>query len=291
MERILEIYSDGRVYEMEGARAVKVTETHGQIDALIEALQFTLATTFTVAPPEKQPPALDFAERRGSRHINPEGFKLLTTFEGCKLIAYDDGAGVWTIGYGHTKNVHQGTSITQAQAEQLLREDLEKFESFVEDAVKVSVNDARFSALVCFCFNVGPGKNGLGGSTLLKLLNQDDFQGAANEFPRWNKVNGQPWLGLTRRRLAEQALFLGQPWKPFLNYQETTLRVLKLTEPAMKGEDVRQLQEALNRVGANIKVDGIFGVDTDKVLRQFQQQKGLAGDGIAGAVTQKALGL
>lgn len=192
MERILEIYSDGCVYEMEGARAVKVTETHGQIDALIEALQFTLATTFTVAPPEKQPPALDFAERRGSRHINPEGFELLTTFEGCKLIAYDDGAGVWTIGYGHTKNVHQGTSITQAQAEQLLREDLEKFESFVEDAVKVSVNDDRFSALVCFCFNVGPGKNGFGGSTLLKLLNQDDFQGAANEFPRWNKVNGQP---------------------------------------------------------------------------------------------------
>lgn len=291
MERILEIYSDGCVYEMEGTRAVKVTETHGQIDALIEALQFTLATTFTVAPPEKQLPALDFAERRGSRHINPEGFELLTTFEGCKLIAYDDGAGVWTIGYGHTKNVHQGTSITQAQAEQLLREDLEKFESFVEDAVKVSVNDDRFSALVCFCFNVGPGKNGFGGSTLLKLLNQDDFQEAANEFPRWNKVNGQPWLGLTRRRLAEQALFLGQPWKPFLNYQETTLRVLKLTEPAMKGEDVRQLQEALNRVGAELKVDSIFGVDTDKVLRQFQQQKRLAVDGIAGAVTQKALGL
>ncbi len=291
MERILEIYSDGRVYEMEGDRAVKVTETHGQIDALIEALQFTLATIFTVAPPEKQPPALDFAERRGSRHINPEGFELLTTFEGCKLIAYDDGAGVWTIGYGHTKNVHQGTSITQAQAEQLLREDLEKFESFVEDAVKVSVNDDRFSALVCFCFNVGSGKNGFGGSTLLKLLNQDDFQGAANEFPRWNKVNGNAWLGLTRRRLAEQALFLGKPWKPFLNYQETTLRVLKLTEPAMKGEDVRQLQEALNRVGADLKVDSIFGVDTDKVLRQFQQQKGLAVDGIAGAVTQKALGL
>lgn len=59
----------------------------------------------------------------------------------------------------------------------------------------------------------------------------------------------------------------------------------------MKGEDVRQLQEALNRVGADLKVDGIFGVDTDKVLRQFQQQKGLAVDGIAGAVTQKALGL
>jgi GH24 family phage-related lysozyme (muramidase) len=291
MERRLEIYSNGRVYELEGDRAIEVTETHGQIDALLDALQFTLATKFTIAPREKQPPDVNLAEPRGSRHISLEGLKLLTTFEGCKLTAYDDGAGIWTIGYGHTKNVRRGMTITQAQAEQLLREDLEKFESFVEDAVKVSVNDEQFSALVCFCFNVGPGKNGFGGSTLLELLNQGDVPGAANEFPRWNKVNGKPWLGLTRRRLAEQALFLGQSWEPFSNYQEPTVRTLKLTEPMMQGEDVRRVQAALKQVGIDVKVDGFFGKDTDKAVRQFQKQKNLTVDGVAGAATQKALGL
>ncbi len=289
MERSLEIYGDGRIFEMEGDQAVRVTETGGQIEVLIDALQFTLATTFTVAPVDKQPP--DVAEPRGSRHINQTGLKLLTTFEGRKLTAYDDGAGVWTIGYGHTKGVRKGMTITQAQAEQLLREDLEKFESFVEDVVKVAINDNQFSALTCFCFNVGPGANGFGGSTLLKLLNQGDFQGAANEFRRWNKVNGKPWLGLTRRRLAEQALFLGQPWEPFLNYEEPTVRALKLTDPMMQGEDVRRVQEALKKVGIDVKVDGFFGKDMDKAVRQFQKQKNLTVDGIAGAGTQKALGL
>lgn len=289
MERTFEIYSDGRVYEMEGELALRITETQGEIEALIDALQFTLATKFTVAPPDKQLP--DIAERRrGSRQINQSGLKLLTTFEGCKLAAYDDGGGVWTIGYGHTKGVHKGMTITQAQAEHLLQEDLEKFESFVEDAVKVSINDNQFSALVCFCFNVGPGKNGFGGSTLLKLLNQGNFQGCANEFRRWNQVNGIPWLGLTRRRLAEQALFLGQPWQPFLKYEETT-RALKLTDPMMQGMDVHQLQEALKKVGIDIKSDGFFGKDVDKAVRQFQQQRGLKIDGIVGAETRKLLSL
>jgi len=57
----------------------------------------------------------------------------------------------------------------------LLREDLEKFESYVEDAVEVEIDDNKFSALVCFCFNVGPGTEGFGGSTLLKLLNNGDY--------------------------------------------------------------------------------------------------------------------
>ena len=289
MSRTLEIYSDGRIYEMSGDRALRITETQGQIEALIDALQFTLATKFTVAPPDKQPP--DIAEqRRGSRQSNQSGLKLLTTFEGCKLAAYDDGGGVWTIGYGHIKGVHKGMTITQAQAEHLLQEDLEKYESFVEDAVKVSINDDQFSALVCFCFNVGPGKNGFGGSTLLKLLNQGNFQGCANEFRRWNQVNGVPWLGLTRRRLAEQALFLGQPWQPFLKYEETT-RALKLTKPMMQGMDVHQLQEALKKVGLNIESDGFFGKEVDKAVRQFQHQKGLKIDGIVGAETRSLLSL
>ena len=295
----LEIFGDGRVYEIKDDLAVKVTETKGQVKALIDALKFSVAKTYNINPPDEQPP--EVAERRGSKHINGEGFKLLTTFEGCELTAYDDGGGVWTIGYGHTgDDVFPGLTISQTQAEELLRIDLEKFESFVEDAVEVQLNDNQFSALVCFCFNVGPG--GFGDSTLLKLLNQGNYQRAANQFPVWNKVNGQPWLGLTRRRLAKLALFLGKPWQSFLTYEGTgeevipetipaASRILKLTDPVMQGEDVRQVQEALKTAGINLEPDEFFGNDTDKAVRHFQQQKGLTADGVVGAQTRKELGL
>ena len=204
------------------------------------------------------------------------------TFEGCELTADDDGGGVWTIGCGHTgDDVYLGLTISQTQAEELLREDLEKFESYIEDAVEVEIDDNQFSALVCFCFNVSPGTEGFGGSTLLKLLNDGDYQGAANQFPVWNKVNGEPWPGLTRRRLVEQALFLGMP----------EVRVLTLTEPIMQGEDVRQVQEAPIAAGINVSADGVFGKDTDRAVRQFQQQKGLTADGVVGVQTRKELGL
>jgi GH24 family phage-related lysozyme (muramidase) len=278
MERSLELYSDGRLYEYEGDQAVKVTTTQGQVNTLIDALRFSIAKTWTVAPAGKQPP--DVPAPRGGRRINNEGFKLLTTFEGRELKAYDDGGGVWTIGYGHTKGVFEGMTITQAEAEQFLQEDLEKFASYVEDAVQVDVNDDQFSALVCFCFNVGPGSEGFGGSTLLRKLNAGDFAGAAGQFLRWNKVNGKPWLGLTRRRLAEQALFLSKSWEFARTYEGdgtsagvVANRILKLTTPMMQGEDVRQLQEALNKAGIDIFVDGDFGSATDKAVRAFQEQK------------------
>ena len=299
MPRSLEIFSDGRVYEIKDDLAVKVTETQGEVKALIDALKFSVAKTYNIHPPDEQPP--EVAERKGSKHINGEGFKLLTTFEGCELTAYDDGGGVWTIGYGHTGDaVFPGLTISQTQAEELLRLDLEKFESFVEDAVEVQINDNQFSALVCLCFNVGP--VAFGDSTLLRLLNQGNYQGAANQFPVWNKVNGEPWLGLTRRRLAERSLFLGKPWQSFLTYEGTgeevtgetiseAPRTLKLTEPMMQGEDVRRVQKALKAAGINLEPDGVFGNDTDKAVRQFQEQKVLTADGVVGSETRKKLGI
>ncbi len=301
MPRSIEFFGDGRVYEIKDDLAVKVTETNGQVKALIDAFKFSVAKTYNIHPPEKQPP--DVVERRGSKHINEKGFKLLTAFEGCELTAYDDGGGVSTIGYGHTgDDVYSGLTISQTQAEELLRGDLEKFESYVEDAVEVQLNDSQFSALVCFCFNVGPETDGFGGSTLLKLLNEGNYQGAANQFPVWNKVNGEPWLGLTRRRLAERALFLGNPWELLLTYEgigeEVTReaipaasRILKVTDPVMQGEDVRQVQAALKTAGINIEPDGYFGNDTDKAVKQFQRQKGLTADGIVGVETQENLKL
>jgi lysozyme len=290
MKRSLELYKDGWVLETKEDQPTNLVNTQGQISQLLKVLKSTQATTFTLSSNPSHP-TLDIPEPRGRRQINPNGLKLLTSFEGCELTAYDDGVGVWTIGYGHTRTVRPGMTITQAKAEALLQEDLAEFEAAVASAVSVALTDNQFSALVCFCYNVGAGADGFGGSTLLKLLNTGDYKGAASQFNRWNKAGGQPLLGLTRRRKAEQALFLDQPWQPFLNFQEVTLSVLKLTDPFTTGDAVHQLQTALKKAGLAIEPDGVFGKNTDKAIKQFQQQKGLVADGIAGAETQRMLGL
>ncbi|OQS42352.1 lysozyme [Chromobacterium haemolyticum] len=137
------------------------------------------------------------------------GIKLIQGFEGLSLKAYQDSVGVWTIGYGHTgPEVTLGLVITQAQADALLARDLSRFESGVTRLVQVPLNQNQFDALVCFSFNLGLGA--LQGSTLLRLLNAGDYAGAAGQFPRWNKAGGKELTGLTRRRVAEQALFLGK---------------------------------------------------------------------------------
>ena len=134
------------------------------------------------------------------------GINLIKQFEGCALSAYTCPAGVWTIGYGHTKDVKQGMKITTNKATSLLKEDLSTYENYVNKYVKVKLNQNQFDALVSFTFNCGGGA--LKSSTLLKKLNKGDYTGAANELLRWNKANGKILAGLTRRRKAEKALFL-----------------------------------------------------------------------------------
>ncbi|MEM9003348.1 MAG: lysozyme [Cyanobacteria bacterium P01_F01_bin.86] len=151
--------------------------------------------------------------------INSDGLRIVKDFEGRELRAYQDSVGVWTIGYGHTAaagppTVYAGQTITEAEAEAILQRDLEKFERGVRDVVKVPLNSNQFSALVSFSFNVGVGA--LANSTLLRKLNARDYQGAANEFPRWVKAGGQTLQGLVRRRDAERALFLSQDYTRFL---------------------------------------------------------------------------
>ena len=120
--------SDGRVYELEGDQTIKVTETNGKTKQLFELLKFTQAETFTLASAGATPPdVINAVARGGSQHTNQAGLKLITSFEGRELTAYQDTVKVWTVGYGHTKDVHEGMTITQAKAEQLLREDLAKF--------------------------------------------------------------------------------------------------------------------------------------------------------------------
>lgn len=135
-----------------------------------------------------------------------KGIDLIKKFEGCRLEAYKCPAGIWTIGYGHTKGVKGGMIISREQAKEFLREDLRIFEQAVEACVKVPLSQNQFDALVSFCYNCGSGA--LKTSTLLRLLNEGKYSEAGEQFLRWNKAGGKVLVGLTRRREKERELFL-----------------------------------------------------------------------------------
>ena len=140
-----------------------------------------------------------------------KGIALIKQFEGCKLTAYQDSVGVWTIGYGWTKPVdgkpiRAGMTIKQETAERLLKTGLVSYENDVSRLVKVDLTQGQFDALVSFTYNLGA--RSLSTSTLLRKLNAGDYAGASDEFLRWNKAGGKVLNGLTRRREAERALFM-----------------------------------------------------------------------------------
>jgi len=138
------------------------------------------------------------------------GLYLTESFEGVRLSAYPDpgtGGDPWTIGYGHTgPDVHPGMTITLEQAEDLLAQDVKRAEADVNAKLTVKVNQEEFDALVDFAFNCGCGN--LNNSTLLKKLNAGDFEGAAQEFLKWDMAAGHHMAGLLKRRQAEELLFL-----------------------------------------------------------------------------------
>lgn len=135
--------------------------------------------------------------------------QIVKDAEGLRLEAYLCPAGVWTIGYGHTgTDVWPGLVITEKWAESLLERDLRTFEAYVSGYVKVDLTQDQFDALVSFVYNIGA--EAFKNSTMLKKLNAGDYEGAAKEFPRWNKSKGKVLPGLVKRREAERKLFLGE---------------------------------------------------------------------------------
>ena len=140
-----------------------------------------------------------------------EGIALIKKFEGCELSSYICAGGVQTIGYGHTKDVKDGDTCTSEQAEEYLKEDLESFEAAVNRLVEVDLNQSQFDALVSWTFNLGWGA--LSSSTLLKVLNEDNFAGVPEQIKRWNRAGGKVLDGLIRRREAEALLFEGKAWE------------------------------------------------------------------------------
>lgn len=149
-----------------------------------------------------------------ARQINPAGLALIKEFEGCKLTPYKCPAGVWTVGFGSTgPHVTPGKTITMAEAEALLRKDLERFERGVEGVLGDShATDNQFAAMVSLAFNIGLGSVGRGipgfyTSTVLRKHKAGDTKGAAEAFLMWNKAGGKVLAGLTRRRKAEKKLY------------------------------------------------------------------------------------
>lgn len=138
--------------------------------------------------------------------INQNGENLIKNFEGCRLKAYKCPAGVWTIGYGHTNNVRPDDVITQAEADEFFRRDISVHEDNVKRLVKVPLTQGQFNALVSFEYNVGYGA--FANSTLLRLINAQNYEGASKQFSRWVYVGNKVLEGLIRRRQAETEMFL-----------------------------------------------------------------------------------
>ena len=216
-----------------------------------------------------------------------ETLKKIKEFEGCRLKAYKPVAAekYWTIGVGHYgPDVTAGMTITEAQAMDLLRKDIAKFENYVT-ATGLTLNQNQFDALVSFTFNCGPGN-------LAKLIKGRDYQQIADAMLLYNKgANKQVLKGLVRRREWERNLFLTgsrpraevpKDYNPFA-VPKTTLR------RGATGQDVKWAQYELNRRGYQISIDGIFGPKTEAAVKEYQKKQGLVVDGIVGARTRGEL--
>lgn len=138
------------------------------------------------------------------------GRAFIQKWEGCRLDAYKDGAGVWTIGYGHTSmagppKVVPGLRITMAEADAILARDLGRYEAGVSKAVTRVPSQQQFDAMVSLCYNIGEGA--FARSSVVRHFNSGDMDKAVASFALFRKSGGKVVQGLVNRRAAEAALF------------------------------------------------------------------------------------
>ena len=144
--------------------------------------------------------------------VSEKCIKMIKHHEGFVRKPYQDPIGLWTVGVGHL--IGDGKKLpkewdkefTDEEVDQILCEDLERFEIGIQRLTKVNLSQSQFDALVSFSFNVGLGN--YQSSTLRAKLNRGDYEGASNEFPKWRKAGGKILKGLVRRRADERNLFL-----------------------------------------------------------------------------------
>ena len=216
-----------------------------------------------------------------NKRIGQAGLALIKQHEGCRLAAYRCAAGVWTIGYGHTAGVHSGMTITQAQADAYLQQDIAKFEGYVNNPAYVPIteqlNQNQFDALVSFAFNLGAGN-------LRKLCKGRTAAQIAQAMTQYCKANGKVLAGLRRRRAAEQALF-NKPVSAATPAQNTESEDynMKTINKGSKGNAVKVWQIIIGAAA-----DGIFGSGTESATKTWQSNHGLTADGIVGKMSWKA---
>ena len=210
--------------------------------------------------------------------ISDKGLELIKSFEGCHLTAYICPKGKPTIGYGHTKGVYLGMTITQPQAEAYLKEDCARAEAnVISFNEKYSWTQNEFDALVSFAYNIGSINQLTANGTRSKDV-------IAKKILEYNKSGVTVLNGLAKRRKAEQELFLNSD-KGVIN----TMRTLKF---GMEGQDVKELQEALTLREYSLgSIDGDFGNKTKLAVIAFQKDAALVQDGEYGPKTRKALAL
>lgn len=215
-----------------------------------------------------------------ARETNKAGLDLIKEFEGCRLTAYKPVSTeqYYTIGWGHYgPDVTKGMKITQAQADQMLKNDLKKYEGYVEKYCSgLKLNDNQFSALVSFCYNCGAG-------SLQTLVKGRTVEQISNALLLYNKAGVNVMAGLVRRRKAEQELFnkSGKAAKTEAVKEENY--DMKTIKKGSKGKAVKIWQ-----VIVGVTVDGEFGDKTVAATKKFQKKKGLTADGIVGSKSWKA---
>ena len=151
-------------------------------------------------------------------NIDDAGYELIKGFEGVRTRAYKDSVGIPTIGIGFIKystgkrkgtSVKMGDTITPEEIKQEFLVQVQQYVRAVNNAIKLEVKEEMtqnmFNALVSLCYNIGVGN--FSRSTLVKKLNAKDFNGASNEFLKWNRAGGKVVQGLTNRRIKEKNLF------------------------------------------------------------------------------------
>lgn len=211
-----------------------------------------------------------------NRKIGQAGLALIKQFEGCRLTAYQCSAGVWTIGYGHTAGVYKGMKITQAQADAFLKQDIAKFEKYINNPSYVQftdkLNQNQFDALVSFAFNLGQGN-------VKKLCVGRNINQIPSAMRQYCKAAGKTLPGLQRRRKAEAALYNKkvENCTGTIAVKESEDYNMKTIKKGSKGNTVKVWQIIIGTTP-----DGNFGSGTENATKTWQKNHGLTADGIVG---------
>ena len=213
-----------------------------------------------------------------NRKTGQAGLALIKQFEGCRLAAYQCSAGVWTIGYGHTAGVYKGMKISQAQADEYLKQDVAKFEKYINNPSYVpftdKLNQNQFDALVSFAFNLGQGN-------VKKLCTGRVMNQIPSAMQQYCKAAGKTLPGLQRRRKAEAALYnkkvescTGATTTTVKESEDYSMNTIK---KGSKGKSVKVWQIIIGTTA-----DGNFGGGTESMTKTWQKNHGLTADGIVG---------